>query len=266
MCRVNWIKRHRVMRDITTILTIGATALALASPARCQDSRRWSSDHRWYALSAPGQRVGNGQERERLVVYTSADVQVAVAHVWLVEPDGTMRVGIRGCEDWGWIGATRLFCEGTINPSTGIYLVFDAKSGRELRELAGSNFVWSPDQSKIANFGNVPHFSAVENKSDSLEIEGKLVYPSVESAEQHWFRSEPVWSADSRRVALVDHRRKQNAVYLAVAAVTGNNSAYKLPWQVPLEDWPPDLDFSVRWEGKRVVVRHAGMTQIVTVD
>jgi hypothetical protein len=33
-----------------------------------------------------------------------------------------------------------------------------------------------------------------------------------------------------------------------------------------LEDWPPDLDFSVRWEGKRVVVRHAGVTQIVTVD
>jgi hypothetical protein len=75
-----------------------------------------------------------------------------------------------------------------------------------------------------------------------------------------------VWSADSRRVAIVDHRRKQNTVYLVVAAVTGNNSAYKLPWRVPLEDWPPDLDFSVRWEGKRVVVRHAGETCIVTVD
>src|SRR5579859_7367290 len=93
-----------------------------------EDSPVWSPDHILYAVDSPGERVGKGQERERLVVFNQRGKKIAVAHICETEPDGTMRVGIRGCESWGWVDSTRLFCEGSINPSTGIYLVFDARS------------------------------------------------------------------------------------------------------------------------------------------
>src|SRR5271169_5363662 len=101
----------------------------------------WSPDHKLYAVDSPGQQVGKGQERERLEIFTEQGKQIAVAHVWLVEPDGTNRAGIRGCESWGWVDSARVFCEGIADPDNGIYLVFDARSGRELQELIGTGFV-----------------------------------------------------------------------------------------------------------------------------
>src|ERR1019366_7468205 len=246
--------------------TFGALALLVCAAAQGSGSILWSPDHKLYAVSLPGKRIEKGEERERFVIYTERGEEIAVAHIWEIEPDGTMRVGIRGCERWGWIESTRLFCEGSINPSTGVYLVFDAKSGRELRELFGNNFVWSPDHSLIANFGNVPHFSSVEQKSDSVEIQGKRLYPDEKDTEQHWFRSELVWSPDNRSVAVVDHRRKQGALYLVIVGVNGRNSEYKLRWQIPLEEWFPNLDFSVRWGGHHATVQYSGAEQTFSIN
>jgi len=94
----------------------------------------WSPDHKLFAVELPGQQIGKGIERERLVIYSITGDRVAIAHVWDVEPDGTMRAGIRGCEIWGWIDAQKLFCEGSVNPHVGVYLTFDANTGRELGE------------------------------------------------------------------------------------------------------------------------------------
>lgn len=66
-------------------------------------------------------------------------------------PDGTGRVGIRGCESSGWIDSTRVYCEGTFNPSMVIYRWFDAMSGKEIGESFGSEFTWSPDRTTLAN-------------------------------------------------------------------------------------------------------------------
>ena len=248
------------------VVTFGALTLLAYSAAQGSDSILWSPDHKLYAVSLPGKRIEKGEERERFVIYTERGEEIAVAHIWNIEPDGTWRVGIRGCERWGWIESARLFCEGSINPSTGVYLEFDAKSGRELRELIGNNFVWSPDRSLIANFGNVPHFSWVEQKSDSVEIQGKRLYPDEKDTEQHWFRSELVWSPDNRSLAVVDHRRKQGSLYLVIVGVTGRISEYKLHWQIPLEEWVPKLDFSVRWSGHIATVQYAGEEQTLSVD
>jgi hypothetical protein len=218
-------------------LLICAAALLLAWPAQGQDARRWSPDRTRYA----------------------------VASVWLIEPDGGRRAGIRGCERWDWIDNARLFCEGSINPSTGVYLIFDATSGRELREYIGSHFVWSPNHSSIASFGNVPHFMAEETKSDSREIDGRLVYPREEDRRRHWFRSEPEWSADSERVAFVDSQDIRGALFLIVLSPSGQPAEHPLPWQIPAGDWPPPQDISVRWDGNQVVVRFAGLEQIVAV-
>jgi len=155
---------------------------------------------------------------------------------------------------------------GSINPSTGVYLVFDARSGRELHEFIGDHFVWSPDASRVASLGNVPHFSALEAKADSLEIDGTRVYPLLNDRERHWFRSEPTWSANSRSVAIVDHRQTDGSLWLIVASADGHYSDYKLPWQIPLGEWPPERDVSIRWDRPRIVVQYAGRTQVVSVS
>jgi hypothetical protein len=225
----------------------------------------WSPDHKLYAVDSPGRQVDKGQERERLVIFTEQGKKIAVAHVWLVEPDGTYRAGIRGCETWGWVDSTRLFCEGTINPNDGVYLVFDALSGRELRELIGTGFVWSPDRSRIADVGDARELGAVSDNSNSIEIEGKPLFPSEKDIDLHWFRSELVWSPNSRYIAVVDLRQKQGSLYLVVVGVTGSTFERKLDWQENGGGWPPELDFSVRWVGNEIIVAHCGRRQTVTM-
>ena len=178
-------------------------------------------------MERPGQRIGKGQEIERLVVYSAGGKEVAVAHIWTVQPD--------------------------------------AKTGRELHELAWSNFIWSPNGASIANFGNVPHFSAPEGASDSLAIEGKQVYPTEGDGERHWFRSPFGWSPDSKYVALVDERRHQEALYLAIVRVNGSRPEYRLGWRDRSEDWPPVQDFSVFLGEREVTVKYRGAGQAVAI-
>ncbi len=45
----------------------------------------------------------------------------------------------------------------------GVYLWFDARTGAELGEAIGGPFVWSPDGTELALFGNVPQFSNVDD-------------------------------------------------------------------------------------------------------
>ena len=216
--------------------------------------RHWSPSRKYYAVSQPGRTVGQGEEQERFVIYTGRGKRVSIAHIWTKEPTGARRVGIRGCERWGWIDDARLFCEGSINPSTGVYLVFDAATGRELREHIGSHFVWSPRHSRVASFGNVPHFTPEENKSDSLEIDGRVVYPGKDDRERHWFRSQPVWSADGRQVAVVDHRQSDSSLWLIIVSIDGRVAAELLARGVPRTEWPPKRDRSLRWGRQRFVV------------
>lgn len=241
--------------------------LTVSPSAKSDESRAekvvWSPDHALYAVDSPGKQVGKGQERERLEIFTEQGERLSVAHVWLIEPNGTNRANIRGCEGWGWVDATRLFCEGTINPDHGDYLVFDARTGRELLELIGTGFVWSPDGSRIANVGDARDLGTVSENSNSIEVQGEPVFPSPKDTDLHWFRSALVWSADSRHLAVVDHRQKQGSFYLIVVGVSGRRFEHKLGWQENKGDWPPELDFSVRWVGAEIIVTHDARTQTV---
>jgi hypothetical protein len=225
----------------------------------------WSPDHKLYAVDSPGQQVGKGQERERLEIFTKQGKPIAVAHVWLVEPDGTNRAGIRGCESWGWVDSARLFCEGTVDPDNGIYLVFDARTGRERQELIGTGFVWSPDHASIANVGDARDLGTVSENSHSIEVQGKLVFPSEKDSRLHWFRSPLVWSPDSGQIAVADFLPKQGSVHLIVVGVAGGAFERKLGWQETARDWPPELDFSVQWTGNQITVTHGAKTETVVI-
>jgi|ERR1017187_2680357 hypothetical protein len=221
-----------------------------------------SPDKQLYAVGEKGQRIGQGEERERVSVFTSEGRPVSVLHIWLTEPDGTDRVGIRGCESSGWIDSTRFFCEGSLNPSTGVYRWFDARTGKELGEALGEQFTWSPDHTELAYFGNVPHFTDVAFKSDSLNV-GTHRWPEYPDPEQHWFRSDLSWSPDGKWVAIVDHqRRNKKGFFLEILdSKTGQRTEHRLQWPDEVDEWWPDHDFKIEWTASQVTVHRAGMVQ-----
>ena len=245
--------------SIRTFVLITFSAALLSAQTRIP-----SPDRKLYTVKEQGQRVGQGEERERFSVFTSEGKPVSVLHIWLTEPDGTRRVGIRGCESSGWIDSTRFFCEGSLNPSTGIYLWFDARTGEELGEAGGTQFTWSPDYTELAHFGNVPHFTDVDDKSESLNIGAQTWPPEFPpDPEQHWFRSDLSWSPDSKSVAIVDHqRRNKKAFFLEILdSKTGKTIEHKLQWPDEVDVWDPDHDFKIEWTSSQVTVHRAGMTQ-----
>jgi hypothetical protein len=235
--------------------------IAFSAALLSAQTRIPSPDKTLYAVQEKGQRIGQGEERERVSVFTSAGKLVSVLHIWLTESDGTFRVGIRGCESSGWIDSSRFFCEGSLNPSTGVYRWFDARTGKELGEALGTQFTWSPDYTELACFGNVPHFSDVDAKSDSLNV-GAHTWPpeSPPDPEQHWFRSDLSWSPDGKSVAIVDHQRRiRKAFFLEILdSKTGKRTEHRLQWPDEVDDGYPDHDFNIEWTASQVAVRHDG--------
>jgi hypothetical protein len=238
--------------------------IALSGSFLSAQERIPSPDNKLYAVEETGRRIGKGEERQRFSVFTSGGRLISVLHIWLTEPDGVVRVGIRGCESSGWIDSNRFFCEGSINPSTGVYRWFNARTGKEIGETYGSEFTWSPDRAVLANFGNVPHFSDDAEKSDSLEV-GAHTWPVAATGndEQHWFRSEISWSPDSKYAAVVDHQRRiRKAFFLEVIdAKTGTSTEYKLQWPDEPDERYPNHNFGIRWNAGKVTVYHAGAEQ-----
>jgi len=237
------------------LITLSVTLL----PAQ---ARIPSPDKQLYAVCEKSQEIGRGEERERISVFSSEGKLVSVLHVWLTEPEGTDRVGIRGCESSGWIDSTRFFCDGSLNPSTGVYFWFDARTGKELGEALGTGFTWSPDHTELAYFGNVPHFTDVDFKSDSVNF-GTHRWPESPDSEQHWFRSDLSWSPDGKSVAVVDHqRRNKKGLFLErLDSKTGQMTEYRLQWPGEVDEWAPDHDFKIEWTAGQVSVHRAGKVQ-----
>ena len=118
-----------------------------------------------------------------------------------------------------WIESGRLAVECHINPSLEEYFEVDVVGGRTTKDLLGYWFERSPDRQKVAHVGWIPHFAPAYAKSNSLQIDGKTVYPAGDGASRdaslaerrgavyvgiHDFHSGLSWSPDGTRVALLE--------------------------------------------------------------
>jgi len=223
-----------------------------------QSEPKFSPENSRYASLERGRKVGKGEERSRIVVFAKSGQQLAIAHIWNVTPDGVqMGDTPRGCEDWGWIDKDRLFCQGSINPWTEAYLVFDASSGRELGVGLGTSFTWSPDGRRLANFG-------VGRETDSFDISGKTAWPPAGSKEHRWFRSELTWSPDSKRVAVIEQRRLAAGLFLIVVDGVGPPRAFPIQG---VASWDEDdhgrRDLRIEWSDPEILVFSGGEAQVV---
>jgi len=128
-----------------------------------------------------------------------------------------------------WVDENRLGVECHINPSNGGYIVLDAGAGKVLDTFVGSNFAWSPDGKHMANNGSVGHFG---EHSDSLEIDGKQVFPLESDAQDdavHAF-GQWRWATDSKKVALVDLVLPEGRLSVVVADIRGRSLVWNAPF------------------------------------
>jgi len=129
------------------------------------------------------------------------------------------------CIAWLGYNAVSAVCHG--NPSMSEYVEIDLSTGQAVRDLVGYNFTVSPNRKEVARVGWVPHFAPPYAKSEYLQIDYTTIYPlprGMSPVKQkgpaeppkvvqqkgllyqgiHEFMPEMYWSADSRRLALVD--------------------------------------------------------------
>ena len=129
--------------------------------------------------------------------------------------------------DLSWRSEKVLAVECHVNPSLSEYVETEVETGRTLRDLWGYDFVPSPDGKAVAHVAAYPHFSAPFAQSNYLQMDETTVYPLPPGSRPvthkgmgqepevvqvrgrtyagiHEFIHEPVWSPDSKRIALVD--------------------------------------------------------------
>lgn len=163
--------------------------------------------------------------------------------------------GMRFIEGLEWISDQRLVVSGSVNPSTGEYVLVDIGTGKEVGGYLTDGFAWaaSPDGSHAAYVGYVPHFTPEEKRRPQFCLDSECGFdkpferypgptPHLE------FTGPPVWSPDGRAAAIVAENYDTKAESVIVRQVGGKPLTFAVP---------AGADGGVRfsWEGKNLIIR-----------
>ncbi|HUR81657.1 MAG TPA: hypothetical protein VM733_12890 [Thermoanaerobaculia bacterium] len=242
------------MRILTLIAILASLPLFAAVPMVVTDGQTiWLEEgaHKRVVITDPlgaslpswfGDRIAysrvrtddRGMPHTEIVVLKESGDAVRVIAV----PEDT---GINGLVQLGWRDAKRVFIEGHVNPSVSLYLEWNTDSGELTFERPGTQFAVSPDGRSLAQRSHVP-MGAPDDAG--LEVDGHLVYGRDEQL--HNFLGAPVWSADSRRLAVLDD------VGGATYVVSFDAKNAKAERQRVVLD---DSRATIEWNGDAIVVR-----------
>ena len=127
--------------------------------------------------------------------------QLAAIAIKPLGPD-EVASGMRAVEYLEWVGRDRILVGGSINPSSGEYLVVDTASGQVVQELIddGGGIAVSPDGAHIATIGDAPHFSQGRPRTGKLVVDGNEVLSLAALGVSP--DSRPLWSPDGKALAL----------------------------------------------------------------
>lgn len=215
-------------------------------------------------------RVKPQDALSQLTVITDSGERVADI---TIRPDTIQMGRMRFIEDLKWLNSSQVALEGSLNPVNCEYVVLDITSGKEVEWHFGTcgTFVRSPDGKLVAYWAVEGTGLAEEKVRDVLEISNTQVYPSQRTSR---FLSKPAWSADGRKVALID--RDANSGVVSLTVVDGKpdltpgpkgpacaNFSAKLAEVIMRVPLAPDVDYSdhsgeVQWVGNAFVVTKNG--------
>lgn len=116
--------------------------------------------------------------------------------------------GINAILRLGWLDGDRIWIEGHVTPSSGIYYVWNAATGEQLDERWGSWFTPSPGGKHIAQLEHAPQGAPWR---PHLLIDGAAVYPKHGAAGE---LSDLTWSPDGRMLAFVERNGKRRTALI----------------------------------------------------
>ena len=205
---------HKLTRSCTVLLLV----LAIAAPAAHGACRVLFADgpELWTADAGGEATRLLREERDialarfspdgkRIAYVRGFDLSAEVfSHIVVVRPDGEAvaqipiraDLGVTDVMDFGWIDDQRVWTEGHVTPSSGIYHEWDLATGNVVAERLGAFFAPSPDGASVAYREHVPH-GAPASIGDRVLVNDRVVFPADDDTRPHRVR-DIAWSGNGQ--------------------------------------------------------------------
>ncbi|HEX6084957.1 MAG TPA: hypothetical protein VF266_10565 [Thermoanaerobaculia bacterium] len=190
-------------------------------------------------------------DRERIAYVRGFDLTGEVmSHIVVMRPGSEETVeipiraelGITDVMNLGWLDEKRVWTEGHVTPSSGMYHEWDVATGKVLTERLGAWFAPSPDGASLAYREHVPH-GAPASLGDRVLVNERVVFPADDDTRPHrvrgitWSGSGQLTVADEvggeRSNVVVDLRRGGASRRVTVQS-NGSAAAARKPMYVDL--------------------------------
>jgi len=142
---------------------------------------------------------------------------------------------MRGVESFDWMGEQHLLLSGSLNPSTGEYVVIDVATGLTVASYytEGSSFVPSPDGSHVAYVGLIPHFTPEDQRRPMFCLDDECLFGQPARGYQRGathleYDLPPIWAPDGSSVAMLA-RNFDTHVQSVVVRRAGGTSVEFIP-------------------------------------
>ena len=212
---------------------------------------RWSPDGRRLAFAL---KAGRGEALGRLAVM---EVESRKTHSFLYRPASASVVGMNFIGELFWLDVRRIAITGGINPNNCEYVVLDAGTGEELTGAVGlcGSFSVSPDGQHVA-YTCAPGVGAPETDWRQCVEFDREVRAYTPPSPRGRLLTDPVWSGDSSRIAVLEHDLQTTAKTVVIVSLDRQITRIPLPatFQVPME---------LRWVENRLTLRAEGTTFLV---
>lgn len=163
---------------------------------------------------------------------------------------------MRFVSDLSWLPNGKLRIEGSVNPMNCLLFDLDVQTGQDSNWYSGvcGDFIASPDRKHmIARHKNYP--GPEEEQIDVMQLDDKERFYRGNDPNGVFWLTQPVWSPDSQKIALIEREYTTGNVSAVVLSLTGAVVRIRVTREVA--EHP-----AVTWVGDAVVVGERGILQI----
>ncbi len=207
----------------------------------------WSKDGTKIAFE---RKIDRGVAFDNLMVIDPETGQT-LANLLICPTSPEEGYAIRFIEGIEWLTGDKIAAKGSIDPSSTQTFVYDINTGKELMDYVDNDggAVFSLDGEHAASQNGSPHWTPEPDREPELEIDDERVYPATGIHVR--LLSDPVWSEDSARVAVVAEGYESKQRSVVVCGLKGGCQSTVLPTTVKPD---PDDRFRIQWNNGRVYV------------
>jgi hypothetical protein len=223
----------------------GSGLVQLTNDGERKATPAWSQDG---AKLAYLPEVDRQKALSRIAVMTLETKEV---RQFVFRPTSANIAGMRFVEQLRMLADNRIALIGSVNPVNCEYVVVDINSGKELSWSLGlcGSFVTSPDGKHVAYPGAPGMFTPEEDWRQRIEFDNdrRAYTPAGPSGR---LLTDPVWSADSTQIAVLEHDLQTKAKGVVIVSLKGEVTRIPLPlsFEMPME---------LEWAGNTLAL-HAG--------